>query len=112
MKKGCAYCKQCTEWGICDAYGVAKKPHKILFCPMCGQVITVKNKVEIEEFFLDPQKNYCFECKHFIRTTIGKIIDEEGFADFVTSGCICNNTKSEYKDKSVEPDFGCKSFEY
>ena len=34
---GCAYCKQKTEWSICNADGRADKPREILFCPMCGK---------------------------------------------------------------------------
>ena len=34
---GCAYCKQGTEWAICNADGRADKPHEVSFCPMCGK---------------------------------------------------------------------------
>lgn len=36
-QKGCCYCKQKSEWGICNYYGKANSPHIILYCPMCGR---------------------------------------------------------------------------
>lgn len=43
-QKGCCYCKQKSEWGICNYYGKANLPHIILYCPMCGRNLKENNQ--------------------------------------------------------------------